>query len=192
MITEGWFLSRSTMRMPRSRKAGPARVAAEMIVVGVALDVRLVDEIEAVPIAELVPALVVGVVGEAHRVEIVPLHDLDVADHVRQVEGLAHPLVVLVAIDALDEDSLAVDEEGAVPDLDAAEAEAAGGVLHRAPVGRDEADDEGVEGRILVAPRRRGLDGQGEPRLPARGAIGGADRGPGQRHGRACRWAEAA
>ena len=50
-----------------------------------ALDVRLVDEVEAVLVAQLVPALVVGVVGEAHRVEVVALHDLDVADHAPRV-----------------------------------------------------------------------------------------------------------
>jgi hypothetical protein len=140
-----------------------------VVVEGVALDVGLVDEVEAVLVAEVVPALVVGVVREPDRVEVVALHDLDVADHVREVEGLAVPLVVLVAVHALD--------EHAVPHLDPAEADPAGGMLHRAVPGRDEAHDRGVEGGILMAPDRRIRDGKRHARLPARGAVRGTYRG---------------
>ena len=39
--------------------AAIARVAAELVVVGVRLDVRLVDDVQAVPVAELEPVRVV-------------------------------------------------------------------------------------------------------------------------------------
>jgi hypothetical protein len=138
-----------------------------VVVESVALDVGLVDEVEAVLVAQVVPALVVGVVRKPDRVEVVALHDLDVSDHVRDVEGLAVPLVVLVPVHALDEHSPVVDEERAVPHLYPAEAHPAGDVLDRAAPGRNETHDQGVEDRVLVAPGLGRLDLKRHPRLPS-------------------------
>ena len=94
MMIDGWFLSRSTIRCdavqvgrrPRRVVGQPVlRIRAE----AVALDVRFVDEVEAVPVAQVVPLRVVRVVRRAHGVHVVLLHQLDVAHHHGAVERAA-------------------------------------------------------------------------------------------------------
>ena len=107
----------------------PTRVAAQRRVVGVGLDIGLVDHVQAVLIAQRVPARVVGVVGVAHGVEVVLLHQPDVLDHVFAREGFGACLVVFVAVHAADHDRGAVDHQLAVGGLDALKAHAHRGVL---------------------------------------------------------------
>ena len=74
-MTLGWFLSRSTMFATRSTNAAAvARVVAELVVVRVRLDVRLVDHVEPEPVAEVEPVRVVRVVRRADGVDVEPLH----------------------------------------------------------------------------------------------------------------------
>ncbi len=114
-----------------------------VVAITVALDVRLVDDVEAVEVAELVPLGVVRVVRGADGVHVVLLHQLDVADHQRAIEVVAGVGAVLVAVDALEERRLPVDQDARVPDLDLAEADPrrdhldhpARAVLERQPCG---------------------------------------------------------
>jgi hypothetical protein len=89
----------------------------------VGLDVGLGADVEAEFVAEFVEAGVVRVVAGAHRVDIGALHQQQVIEDVLFGEVVAGDRVVVVAVDALDEDGLAVDEELAVLDLGAGEAE---------------------------------------------------------------------
>ena len=169
-MIEGWFLSRSTIG-PRAReRPGPsAGRGTDLVVVrrGSRCSPRRRDRGHIV--AQVVPSLVVGVVRQPHGVEVVALHDLDVADHVRELEGLAHPLSCSWRLTPLMSDPLAVDEEGAVAHFDAPEAEGEGGMLDSRPSGESEADDEGVERRVLVAPFRGFGGGKLEASLPSGG-----------------------
>ncbi len=67
------------------------------------LDVALVHHIEAVLVAECVPARVIRIVAGTHRVHIQFLHYADVVDHVLLGDDIALVGVHLVAIHALDE-----------------------------------------------------------------------------------------
>ena len=81
-MMHGWFLSRSTIRDPAVEKGRcVARVAADLVVVRVRLDVRLVDHVEPVLVAEVVPVGVVRIVRGAHGVDVELLHQAHVAEH---------------------------------------------------------------------------------------------------------------
>ena len=72
MMTDGWFLSRSTMRTRAVQVRGePRGVVAEgafrLVTHPVRLDVGLVDHVEAVFVAEVVPLGHVGVVARYAR-----------------------------------------------------------------------------------------------------------------------------
>ena len=77
----------------------------------VRLHIRLGDHVDAVAVAEVVPAVVVGVVAGAHRVDVVQLEEGYVTDHVLHRDGAAVLGIALVAVDALDLDGPAVHQE---------------------------------------------------------------------------------
>ena len=123
-MTEAWLRSRSTMRETRDDPLREvARVVAERGLEGVRLDVRLVDDVEAQLVGQVEEGRVVGVVRGAHGVEAVALHGQQVAAHGLPGDDAPGVLVEVVAVDALDEDAPAVDEQVRALDLDAAEAD---------------------------------------------------------------------
>ena len=71
------------------------------ILEAVALHIGLGDQHDAILITQLVKARVVGVVGRAHRVDVVLLHELQVAAHALETHGAALVIVVVVAVDAM-------------------------------------------------------------------------------------------
>ena len=84
----------------------PCRVVGDQgdiadILEAVALHIGLGDQHDAILIAQLVEARVVGVVGRAHRVDVVLLHELQVAAHAIEAHGAALVIVVIVAVDAM-------------------------------------------------------------------------------------------
>ena len=133
----------------------PGGVVAEGIAVravAVGFQVRLVDDVQAVLIAERVPAAVVGVVAGAHAVDVVRLHQGDVAEHGADADHGAERGVALVPVDALELDGRAVEQEPAVPHLHGAEAH-----VHALDLGRVahvvlQQEQEGVEVRRLGGP----------------------------------------
>ena len=84
----------------------PCRVVGDQgdiadILEAVALHIGLGDQHDAILVAQLVEARVVGVVGRAHRVDVVLLHELQVAAHAIEAHGAALVIVVIVAVDAM-------------------------------------------------------------------------------------------
>ena len=100
-----------------------ARVAAQLVVVRVRLDIRLVDDVQAEPVAELEPVGVVRIVGRADGVDVELLHQAHIPLHQLTGHGAAPPVVVIVPVDAGDQHRLAVDEQVTVANLDVTEAE---------------------------------------------------------------------
>jgi len=103
----------------RFRREGLVLVVAN----AVALDVGLADHVEAVLVAERIPLGGVGIVAGADGVDVVLLHQADVLHHALARHDLAQIGVPLVAVDAADEHTPAVDTEMAVADFDGAEAD---------------------------------------------------------------------
>ena len=126
-----------------------SRLVANRELKRVRLDIRLVDEVEPELVAEVIPERVVRVVRGADRIEVVLLHEPDIADHRLAADDLPGRVVVLVAVDAVDHHRTAVDQQLAPADLDAPETHAAACRLDDFAGGRDQRDDERVKVRGL-------------------------------------------
>ena len=89
----------------------------------VRFDVGFVDHVKAVAVAEVVPARIVGVVARAHGVDIEPLHDFDIADHLLLGDHITAVGVHFVAVRAFDEHRTSVDQQLSAGDANVAEAD---------------------------------------------------------------------
>ncbi|MNC03620.1 hypothetical protein D3C75_510330 [compost metagenome] len=83
----------------------------------VGLQVRLVHHVEAEPVTQSIELGMVGVVGAAHRVEVVLLHQPQILLHGGRGHHMAQGGIVFVAIGAANEQRLAVDPQQAALDL---------------------------------------------------------------------------
>ena len=84
----------------------PCRVVGDQgniadILKAVALHIGLGDQHDAVLVAQLIEARIVGVVGRTHRVDVMLLHELEVAAHAIETHGAALVVIVIVAVDAV-------------------------------------------------------------------------------------------
>ena len=84
----------------------PCRVVGDQgdiadILEAVTLHIGLGDQHDAILIAQLVEARVIGIVRGAHRVDVVSLHELQVTAHAIEAHGAALVIVVIVAVDAM-------------------------------------------------------------------------------------------
>ena len=120
----------------------------------VRLDVGLVDDIQAVAVAELVPEGVVGVVAGTYSVDIQLLHHAHVAQHLLSRHAVRPVRAHLVTVHALDEYGPAVDQQLRVLDFHAAETHVQAGGFHGLAPG-ERAHAEGVEIGLLGAPEPR-------------------------------------
>jgi hypothetical protein len=119
MITLGWLQVASHHPLdPLDHRAGVAGVVAQRGLPAVRLDVRLVDHVEAQLVAQVGEVLVVRGVGGAHRVQVVGLHEAQVGAGELARDGPAPLGIMLVVVDPVEHDRLAVDEQRAVGHLD--------------------------------------------------------------------------
>ena len=136
------------------------------------LDVRLVDHVQAVLVAQVVEPRIVGIVGTAHGVHVMLLHQVEVATHRLLRQRPAVVGVELVAVHPEDRDGLAVDQQLVVAHLHRTEADALGPHLGHRSVGRAQRDDGAVELGRFVVPRGDpgNLDAAGDHRAGPDGA----------------------
>ena len=100
-------------------------------------DVGFVNQVDAIPVAQIVPARVVGVVAGAHGVDVELFHQLNVLDHGLHSDRVARVGIVLVPVHASEQNRHAVDVYLPVFDLDLPEADLAA------------LDFQNVAGRVL-------------------------------------------
>ena len=148
----------------RGLEFGDMRQRGVAVIVLVALDVGLILEVDAVLVAEVVPAGVAGVVGVAHVVDVSALHEHDLALHLLRGDGVAHRGIDLLTVHALELHGLPVDvvvaageselilRGGGVADLDLAEPHARRERLHKTPPAVAELPDEHVSPGLLRRP----------------------------------------
>ena len=154
-------------------EAGVARHAAP----AVALDVGLAADIESVLVAELVEAALLGIVARADGVDVVLLHQLEVAAHQLLGHDVAGVGGVLMDVDALDHHALSVDEEVGALHAGRAEADPRAGVFGVA-VGAREGKHGGVEVGLFGAPGLHVLHDMVEAdHLPVGEVLRGRDGG---------------
>ena len=124
----------------------------------VRLEVALVDHVEPELVAEVEEARVRRIVAGAHRVDVVRLHQLDVAAHHRDRHGAAGERIELVPVDAVELHTMPIDLQQPVLDHHPPEADPQRHPLPRAH------DRRVVEPRDLRAPGLDALDRHGRPR----------------------------
>ena len=87
----------------------------------VCLQIRLINQIDPVFIAQPVPQVLVRIVGSPHRIDVVPLHEPDIPQHVFLRHRASASHIELMAVDASEDDPLPVQAHDAVLHLEAAE-----------------------------------------------------------------------
>ena len=125
----------------------------------VRLEVALVDHVEPVLVAELQKARVRRIVRRSHRVDVVRLHELDVAAHHILADGTPNRRIELVPVDPAQQHAVPVDQQQPVLDRHPPEPDRRHHALVRAR------HDHVVEPRQLRAPR---LDALEQDRLAGR------------------------
>ena len=115
--------------------------------------IGLVDQVDAVFVAQVVPVFLVGVVRGADGVDVVPLAERDVVDHVLPGDGAAALRVEFVAVGALEDHALAVELHDAVFDAEATEADALRCGFNDRAIMADHHNLQFVQCRALGAPR---------------------------------------
>ena len=138
-------------RLPR-RLVAQRRVG--VVAHPVRLDVRLVDDVEAVLVGEVVPARVVGVVAGPHAVHVRLLHQLDVAAHRGLGDVAARRRIVLVAVHAPEDDGDVVHQQQPALHLHPPEAHALGDDLRGVAARVQQGEHHRVELRRLGRPPR--------------------------------------
>ncbi len=96
--------------------AGITRIAADVIVEGVGLDICLVNDIQTVAVTQIKPVGVIWIMRGADGVDIKLLHQTDIGFHQFATDGLAGCVIVIVTVNAFDKDSLTIDKQFAVFD----------------------------------------------------------------------------
>jgi hypothetical protein len=78
----------------------PERIVAQIIPDAVGFDIGLIDQVNAIFIAQVVPGGVIGIMTGAHGIEVQLLHQDDFSAHVIVREGPAAFGMMLMAIHA--------------------------------------------------------------------------------------------
>ena len=141
----------------------PARVIGEGTACAVGADIGLVEHVDAIAVAEVVPARIIGIMAGANGVDIGALHQGDVLKHAAEGEGVTGVRINLVPVHAAQANGLAIDEEAAVADFDLAEAHGAAIGFHDVAVVVAQGQDERVEIGGFSGPRGGLMDVAGEP-----------------------------
>jgi hypothetical protein len=118
----------------------------------VGLQVRLVHHIEAEPVAQAIELGVIGIVGAAHRVEVVPLHQQQILLHVGRGHHVTRGGMVFMAIGTTNQQGLAVDPQQAATDLHRPKAHVMGLALEDASLLVQQGQGQAIEVRGLGAP----------------------------------------
>ncbi len=101
----------------------------------VRFDIGFIDDVEPVAITEVVPLGDIGIVRGSDRVDVVPLHNQDVADHPLGAHDVGRVGIVLVAVGSLEQHRNAVDQELPSRDLDLSKTDVAGDRLNDGTTG---------------------------------------------------------
>ena len=122
-------------------------------------EIGLIDQVDAVLIAQIVPTLLVRIVRGADGVDVVALAENHIIDHVLLGDGTAALGVELVTVRALEHDALAVKGHDAVFDAEATEADLLNGSFDDVAGLVDDVDFKFVQRWAFGAPRLEALQG---------------------------------
>ena len=127
-------------------------VRAQLLPCAVGLQIRLPDDVQAIFIAELQKIGVIRVVAGAHGVDVVGLQILHIPQHLFPADGAAGAAAPLMAVDALEHNTLAVQKHLAVFQLKLTQADFQAGALHQSALAQ-QGNFCFVQVRLLGAPQ---------------------------------------
>jgi len=119
----------------------PVKIVAH----SVRFDVCLIDHIDPILVAEIVPKRIVRIMTGAHRIHVEHFHQPYVVFHLFPAENVYGFRIMLVTVDAFNEDPFSVDKEIWSFDLDCAEADFLQNRLLHCSFSVPKFDVEGVE-----------------------------------------------
>ncbi len=121
----------------------------------VGLQIRLVHHIETEPIAEAIEVGVVGIVGAAHRIEVVALHQQQIPLHGGAINGITLGGMVFMTVGTTNKQRLTVDPQQTTTDLHHPKAHIARLTLDGAALLVQQGQGQAIEMRRLGAPLAR-------------------------------------
>ena len=127
-------------------------VRTQLLPCAVGLQIRLPDDIQAVFIAELQEIRVIRVVAGAHGVDVMGFQVLYIPQHLFSADGAAGAAAPLMAVDALEHDTLAVQKHLAVFPFKFAQTDFHAGALHESALAQ-QGNFCFVQVRLLGAPQ---------------------------------------
>ena len=127
-------------------------VRTQLLPCAMAFQIRLPDDIQAVFIAELQKIGVIRVVAGAHGVDVVGLQILHIPQHLFPADGAPGAAAPLMAVDALEHNTLAVQKHLAAFQLKPAQTDFQPGALHQSTIAQ-QGDFCLVQVRLLGAPQ---------------------------------------
>ncbi|CZW78027.1 Uncharacterised protein [Enterobacter hormaechei] len=117
-------------------------------------NIRLIDHVQAVAIAKRVPQRVIRIMRAAHGIEVMLLHQFDVAAHGRLIHHLPLLRMMFMTVHAADQQRFAVKLQQAVADFDASETDIAGFSLQHVALHIPKRHGQTIAFRCFSAPQR--------------------------------------
>ena len=142
-----WFVSRQIA----------FRIALEG---AVGFQVGLIDHVDAVPIAHMIPGSLVGVMTGADCVDVIAEENLHGPAHIFFSNGASGVGVPFVAVHAVEHNALPVEKQEPVLDFKPTEADVIGDELHGFAVFIQQSQKNMIEGGRFVAPGLHILEGE--------------------------------
>ena len=137
-------------------------IVAEARVERMTLDVCLIDDVQAVLVAQIVETVIVRIVRGTNSIDVRLFHAHDVGTHVVDSDGLAPIRVMIVAVHSHEGDRSSIHGHETVSDLDTAKTDSLCDDLDNGAGRIDELAHEAVQNRIFSRPRLHTWNG---PRL---------------------------
>ena len=131
---------------------GPVGCRSQRATQSVRLAVGFVHDVHAHGVAQLIPAWTVGIVAEAHGIDVGGFHQLQVFLHQLFSHHAGTVGVVLVAVDTANLDGLSVDEQLASLNADGAETNLLADLFDSLAMGVLQLQAEGIEIRVFGVP----------------------------------------
>src|SRR5215510_7169928 len=103
----------------------PERIIAQIIPHPMCFEIRFVNQIDPIFVAQFIPKLMIGIMAGSHRVEVELFHQLDFSAHVIFCERASAFGMMLMTINAAYHKAFAVEKNNTVLDLDLAKTDAA-------------------------------------------------------------------
>ncbi len=127
--------------------------------------IRVIDNIEAVAVAERVPVAATRVVAAPDDIDVVGVEEADVEQHVVHCDATTATRVQFMTVDAVKEGSLAVEAHDAVAQIEAKDAEVLRHAIDHCAVASHQRQQQPLEMRRLCAPRQQPVNRQAKINL---------------------------